>query len=569
MTLSAELFSAITAAISEAVVVVDAGTDGRDLQIMFVNGAFEEMTGYDMTDVAGTSLSILEAGSEHETTRAIHSAIRTGNPVVTHMTNFRKNGTPIEVRWKITAFSPSSRDRRYVIVTLQDITEQIRLKKQSEQLALLHNVWQEVAAAGLDLDDLRQRVAEEARRLTDAEAAVVEEPEGSDMVYRAAVGNAAGQEGLRLPIEGSISGLSFSTGETLMCDDTDTDARVNREATRRVGMRSGVLAPLVHQGRCYGVLKVYSSRPRHFSFDDARLLELSSSILAAALFDAAAFDEEIRKRRTVLDATPIVIGYLDRNQRYVEANSAHEKLFRRPLSEIRGKYVHELIQPDTYDQMRPYLEAALSGESVSFEVDVKDDDNENRRFRGNLEPHFQSDGSLAGCYIAVRDVTDAKRADTDYLTGLPNRRHFERLGTYAIRARGRTGAAVSLLMIDIDHFKQVNDRHGHAVGDEVLKSFGTILSGSSRQSDVPCRWGGEEFAILLGQSSGDEAMAFARRLLTEIRQTSFGAAGSVTASVGVAEAGPTDTLAMLQERADRALYAAKQSGRDRARRADS
>jgi diguanylate cyclase (GGDEF)-like protein len=118
-------------------------------------------------------------------------------------------------------------------------------------------------------------------------------------------------------------------------------------------------------------------------------------------------------------------------------------------------------------------------------------------------------------------------------------------------------------MLDIDYFKQINDRHGHPAGDEVLERVASIISDSVRSTDVTCRWGGEEFAILLEGSNREDAVAFTHRLMERIRGQSFRRARPVTASVGVAEAQPEDTIATLHERADRALYEAKATGRDR------
>ncbi|HKK65234.1 MAG TPA: GGDEF domain-containing protein, partial [Clostridia bacterium] len=123
---------------------------------------------------------------------------------------------------------------------------------------------------------------------------------------------------------------------------------------------------------------------------------------------------------------------------------------------------------------------------------------------------------------------------------------------------------VSLLMLDIDKFKKVNDKYGHAVGDEALKGLGKIITGSVRRTDVFCRWGGEEFAILLNESDKDSALLFAERLLESIRNYDFGMVGKITASAGIATAGPEEILKSLQERADSGLYRAKEEGRDRA-----
>jgi diguanylate cyclase (GGDEF)-like protein len=153
-------------------------------------------------------------------------------------------------------------------------------------------------------------------------------------------------------------------------------------------------------------------------------------------------------------------------------------------------------------------------------------------------------------------------AAVDGLTAIPNRRTFEEeLERETVRAT-RTGEPVSLIMIDIDHFKDLNDAHGHQVGDEVLRQVARVLTTASRDYDVVARYGGEEFAVIVPSCSREEAQASAARLLDAVRRSET--AVPVTASLGVATF-PDDATSSrrLVDRADQALYAAKRAGRDR------
>ena len=156
-------------------------------------------------------------------------------------------------------------------------------------------------------------------------------------------------------------------------------------------------------------------------------------------------------------------------------------------------------------------------------------------------------------------------ARTDPLTGLANRRTFdEALAREVARAR-RLGSPLALVMVDIDHFKRVNDGHGHQVGDEVLRHVGRVLGGVTRAADVSGRLGGEEFAILLPDSDGPQAVLFAERVRATISEES-GRSGpvQVAASAGVAVLSGADTDPDdLVRLADMALYRAKRNGRDR------
>jgi diguanylate cyclase (GGDEF)-like protein len=159
------------------------------------------------------------------------------------------------------------------------------------------------------------------------------------------------------------------------------------------------------------------------------------------------------------------------------------------------------------------------------------------------------------------------QANTDALTGLASRRAWLALATTEVARSRRYGLPVSVLMIDLDFFKRVNDTHGHRVGDEVLKEFGQVLRRVARTSDVLGRLGGEEFAILLPQTSAKEAVHVASRVASHWRGASVpGFIGEVklSCSIGVSEAEVTDSrIEDVLNRADLALYEAKRNGRDR------
>ncbi len=154
---------------------------------------------------------------------------------------------------------------------------------------------------------------------------------------------------------------------------------------------------------------------------------------------------------------------------------------------------------------------------------------------------------------------------TDSLTRLHNRRHLEeRLGELVSLLR-RHGGELSLLLIDVDHFKRVNDEHGHATGDAVLRVLAARLKDSIRAEDVPGRWGGEEFVVLLPSTGPEGAHAAGERVRLAVATSPFALAGGglrVTVSVGVAS-GIDGGWEGLVQRADAALYAAKEGGRNR------
>jgi diguanylate cyclase (GGDEF)-like protein len=165
----------------------------------------------------------------------------------------------------------------------------------------------------------------------------------------------------------------------------------------------------------------------------------------------------------------------------------------------------------------------------------------------------------------AQDLEDL--AAVDGLTGLYNRRHFEALARAEFARCQRYHRPLSMLMIDVDHFKLVNDRFGHAAGDRVLKAIAEICGAAKRDSDVLGRLGGEEFALLLPETTSEAARAFAERLRSGVRECPVVIDGETivaTVSIGVAGATPrTSGIEALLRAADQALYEAKRAGRNR------
>ncbi len=153
-------------------------------------------------------------------------------------------------------------------------------------------------------------------------------------------------------------------------------------------------------------------------------------------------------------------------------------------------------------------------------------------------------------------------ASTDKLTGAWNRRRFEETIETEMDRLRRYGNRLSLMILDVDHFKNINDQYGHAVGDQVLVDLSDTIRSSLRSSDSLTRWGGEEFVILCPNTTLVIVSKLAERLRKKIATVNFQQVGSITVSFGAAECGPSETWEQWLHRADEALYLAKSSGRD-------
>lgn len=267
-------------------------------------------------------------------------------------------------------------------------------------------------------------------------------------------------------------------------------------------------------------------------------------------------------------------------------NPAAEKLFAYKSQDILGKNINLLIPEIDRNKFQNYIEQFLSGE------------NKNHLLEKNERQGLKKDGTLFPLFISIEktmvegeigftglihDLTETKRAyeklrllneqlskknqilnhlsTTDQLTGLYNRRYLEIQGKDIVNRCDRYNQELSLLLIDIDHFKHVNDKYGHDIGDDVLIFISKILRANSRKTDIVGRWGGEEFMILC-QSRQKDAIYFAEKLRILIMEAEHYKAGKLTASFGVTHYQPGDNLYSMTKRADNSLYEAKENGRN-------
>jgi len=161
-----------------------------------------------------------------------------------------------------------------------------------------------------------------------------------------------------------------------------------------------------------------------------------------------------------------------------------------------------------------------------------------------------------------------ENALTDELTKLPNRRALAQRFLQEMQRARRHKNAIAFLMIDLDHFKQVNDSYGHLNGDAVLHELAQILASSARESDVCARYGGEEFALILHETTESGAKILAERIRAKVAAATFPGGLKLTISIGVAATDDSALFTQLMDRADQALYAAKQSGRNQVKVAD-
>ena len=171
-------------------------------------------------------------------------------------------------------------------------------------------------------------------------------------------------------------------------------------------------------------------------------------------------------------------------------------------------------------------------------------------------------------YQSIRfDITDRKRVEelsiTDQLTGLYNRRKFDEILEYEFNQCRRHNKTFSIIMLDIDDFKHVNDLYGHPIGDKVLVQTANLLKSMIRKSDTLCRWGGEEFVIICPFSDIKNTMNLAEKIRESFKEIDFELVGNKTISLGITVVNDTDeNVQEIISKVDKALYIAKNSGKD-------
>ncbi len=399
---------------------------------------------------------------------------------------------------------------------------------------------------------------------------------------------AVGRDTTPTPRESTFCTHAILGDAVLEVDDALADPRFrdNPLVVAEPGIRFYAGVPLNNreEGSAIGTLCVVDFHPRRLDPHQRVALEQLGTMLnhllqarQGWLREHEAQRETERRLRTIADNVPAAICYIDAERRYRFNNRWYAKWLDRPIAEITGREVDVVHGEFQQAAIAPYLERALAGHSVQFEIELPRR-GQTRYLRGSYVPDLDADGRCRGVYGLTSDATELKRAEQqlehmarfDALTGLPNR-HSLRIQLEASAERARRGGGLrALLFLDIDRFKSINDGHGHEVGDRVLREFARRLKQSVRGSDTAARLAGDEFVVLLealGQAS--EADAVASKIL-QAMATPFeldGVTLGVGTSIGIAVATPDEAdVDGLLRRADHALYAAKAAGRGTFRR---
>lgn len=263
----------------------------------------------------------------------------------------------------------------------------------------------------------------------------------------------------------------------------------------------------------------------------------------------------------------VITSSTDRAGHILSTSAALSEVYGFSAEEMKGKKHNIVKHPDTPAETHEEIwRTILQGKTWHGEIKDKNKDGNSFWLNHVITPDFDENGKILGFTSISHDITDKKEIErlsvTDTLTGLNNRRRLDDLFSHEFDRFNRYERQFAMILLDIDHFKQVNDKFGHKVGDRVLIEMGEILALNVRKNDLLGRWGGEEFLLICPETSIDGAIKLADKIRKIIEETDFTEVGSVTASFGVTASIKDDSDEDMFIRADNALYTAKRDGRN-------
>jgi diguanylate cyclase (GGDEF)-like protein/PAS domain S-box-containing protein len=374
-------------------------------------------------------------------------------------------------------------------------------------------------------------------------------------------------------------------GITTVYHRVETHAELrNHPAYTKLQLRSYLGAAVMVGGQLYGTLNFSDgeSRPEPFAAREIRTVE-SMAALIGRFVEREWADQALRERERMFEQSfrHAIVGKVIAKPggEMIDVNPAMCHIFGYGPEQFIGHSAAGFVIPEDLHLTDRLYEELYAGKRDHFQAQKRYFDSRGHIIEAEIGVALVRDARGEPLYTVLQliDVSERNRAQrdlltannaltqlstTDSLTGLSNRRALDQtLRREFARAR-RNQSPLSLIALDIDHFKRINDRYGHPVGDEVLAQCGQVLRESVRETDIATRPGGEEFTIVLPDTPLEQAEMLAERLHRQFHETSW-PVEAVTASFGIACIQPANAdIHSLVRAADRALYNAKAAGRD-------
>jgi diguanylate cyclase (GGDEF)-like protein/PAS domain S-box-containing protein len=382
----------------------------------------------------------------------------------------------------------------------------------------------------------------------------------------------------KLPIE-SIFIYSCSGRKTLMGKELETEFQMLNSLAPTAGFFT--YGEYFHSAKVNEVLNITTtflalsenskSKNRELlpdqHYEDNRILQALTHLTNVTTKEIEYKNHELFRLNDILSKT-VLYSTSDLDGNITAISQAYLDFLNLSYKDVIGKNHNIFKHPDTPDSFYVKMWAALE-KNQRFVDDIKNKrkDGTDYWMRITIDPIFDENGNKIGYSSYREDVTDKKLLEYisahDILTGLYNRNEFLNRIKAKLKSAHRYNENFGFVLLDIDHFKKVNDTYGHKVGDDVLKKISTCLSDNIRDDDFLARWGGEEFVIIAKYANVDNLILLIQKLQIAISKISFDPVPAITLSFGLTVHEENDTKDSLLIRADKALYTAKENGRDR------
>lgn len=296
--------------------------------------------------------------------------------------------------------------------------------------------------------------------------------------------------------------------------------------------------------------------------------------VTARMESESALADSERRLRTVADTLPALVAYVDSDQRFRFNNLAWEEKYGGTRAALKGRSLAEFFGVRAYAEIAPYVARVLQGEKLSFEQEEETQQGYICMESTYIPQLGETGKTVIGFHMMLQDISARKLeqyhlrqlAQIDSLTGLLNRDGFNKKLELALDSSREAQSLLAVMFLDLDHFKSVNDTHGHHAGDLLLKAFAGRLSQALRSTDTIARLGGDEFTVVMEALSRPEDAELIATKIVQLVQTPFVLEGiniTVGVSLGLAfcQSGSCSGEAVLQK-ADEMLYCAKHAGRN-------
>ncbi len=545
--------------------------------------------GYSSQELLSMSVLDIEQDFDPASAKRLWAQFAPGKTRQFNGTHRRKDGTTFPVEVHATAIMQEEGEA-IVFALVRDISARMLVEDRLERQSKLYKALSEVNQAIVRMEDekgLFPLVCRMAVEFGGMKLAWVGLERGGRTIAPV-VSHGAGQDTLKNIVIATSADMPAGRGPTSVAW-RDREVVVDNDLPQdALPWRAMGAFPILRKGKSYAVLTVYHDEAGAFDDTIIRLLDEMARDVAYAL---DAFDrEDARKRATetikaqndflkaILEAEPECVKVVSPTGKLIHMNPAGLAMLEvRDLREAQQMGIEEFITPGHREAFREFHRSICAGGSGMLEFPLVGKNGAQRWLETHATPLRNAKGEVTAMLGVTRDVTEKKRANEliwrqanfDLLTELPNRNMFYDLLSHEIRRAQRDETIVSVLFIDLDRFKEVNDTLGHQTGDQLLMEAARRIVSCVRKSDTVARLGGDEFTVILPQlRSTDHVEKIAQIILDSLAEpfqlSEDKGQVYISASIGITlfpmDAGDIESLL---SNADQAMYAAKSSGRNR------